>query len=190
MTYTLHLAHLIYTGDVFGSIEAIQETIDKLENSVARIKVVRAEVGDITESDIELGDKGILIGFNVRLASKSMQSLIKQHQVHFLKERVIYHLIENVNEFLDQLQKQDEEEKLQQSIIGKAHILRVIQVDSTKIAGCKVVSGRIAVRDCFVRVHRGKDIIFKGLAWCLSVVYFLAQFAYYRTSSIYQTLQG
>ena len=60
--------NIIIKADVQGSVEAVQQSLEKLSNEEVKINVIHGAVGAINESDIVLADvsNAIIIGFNVR----------------------------------------------------------------------------------------------------------------------------
>ena len=65
---------LIIKGDVQGSVEAINASLNKLSTDEVSAQILMSGVGGITESDVTLASasNAIIIGFNVR-ANKQAQ---------------------------------------------------------------------------------------------------------------------
>ena len=65
--------NLIVKADVQGSIEALRDAFEKMDQSEVRINIVHSAVGGITETDVTLASASdaIIIGFNVRPTGKS-----------------------------------------------------------------------------------------------------------------------
>ena len=90
--------NLIVKADVQGSIEALRDAFDKMDQSEVRINVVHSAVGGITETDVTLAaaSDAIIIGFNVRPTGKSRQQAEKE-KVDIRLYRVIYQALEDIN---------------------------------------------------------------------------------------------
>lgn len=65
--------NLVVKADVGGSIEALRDAFDKMDQSEVKINIIHAAVGGITETDVTLAaaSDAIIIGFNVRPTGKS-----------------------------------------------------------------------------------------------------------------------
>src|SRR3990167_827829 len=101
---------LILRADVQGSLEALTTSLQKIHSKKVRIEIVHADVGEISESDIELAaaSKATIVGFHTSIESHA-DSLIKQKKVPICQKDVIYHLIDDVKEkmkgLLDKLEQ-------------------------------------------------------------------------------------
>ena len=85
--------NLLIKGDVQGSIEALINSLDKLNVEGVKVNVVRGAVGAITETDISLAtvSKAIIIAFNVR-SSAQIQELAKEKGIEIRYYDIIYKL--------------------------------------------------------------------------------------------------
>jgi translation initiation factor IF-2 len=124
-----------------------------------RIEVVSADVGEISESDIELAaaSKATIVGFHTRIESRA-DDLIKQKKVLVYTQDVIYHLIDEVRNRMRQLLDKLEIETDTGSALVKA-VFKSSQLGI--IAGCQVLDGTIK-RQHLVRQIRNKEVIWKG----------------------------
>ena len=84
---------LIIKGDVTGSVEVLADSLVRMSTEKVRIKVIRAGVGSITESDVLLAaaSNAIIIGFNVRPERKAAD-LAQQEDVEIRLHSIIYEL--------------------------------------------------------------------------------------------------
>ena len=89
--------NIIIKADVQGSVEAVQQSLEKLSNEEVKINVIHGAVGAINESDIVLADvsNAIIIGFNVR-PSQMIIDKAKETGVDIRLYSVIYNAIEDV----------------------------------------------------------------------------------------------
>ncbi|MCS7078645.1 MAG: translation initiation factor IF-2 [Chloracidobacterium sp.] len=155
---------VILKADVQGSVEALRETLQKLSNDKVSIRVIRADVGAITESDVMLASASndmshvcIIVGFNVRPAPR-VAELAKQERVDIRLHTVIYKVEEEVRKamigMLDPLTKEVE--------LGRAEVRKVIKVPKVgNIAGCFVADGVIK-RGAKVRLIRDSVVVYEG----------------------------
>ena len=151
--------NLIVKADVQGSIEALRDAFDKMDQSEVRINIVHSAVGGITETDVTLAaaSDAIIIGFNVRPTGKSRQQAEKE-KVDVRLYRVIYQAIEDINAARVGLLSPD----IVEEDTGIAEVRETFKVPKVgTIAGCYVVEGEIH-RDDKVRIVRDGTVIFEG----------------------------
>ncbi len=139
-----------------GSLEAILNTLEKLEEDSFKVKVVNSGVGNITLRDVEFAhvSKSILLGFEVNI-EQGVLDYAKKNKVLVKTYDIIYKLIEEVSDALAvmSLPQESEEE------IGSAVIKTIFTLsDGSQVLGCKVSKG-IMKRDCKVYVVRNDEII-------------------------------
>lgn len=150
---------LILRADVQGSLEALKTSLAKIKSDKARIEIVNADVGEISESDIELAaaSKATIIGFHTSIESHA-DNLIKQKNVAIYSHDVIYHIIDEVKERMRLLLDKIEEERDTGEAMVKA-IFKSSQLGL--IAGCQVTDGVIK-RQQLARQIRDGEMIWKG----------------------------
>ena len=150
---------LILRADVQGSLEALKNSLMKIHSKKVRIEVVNADVGEISESDIELAaaSKATIVGFHTSIESNADQ-LIKQKNVSIYTQDVIYHLIDEVKDKMRTLLDKIEQETDLGSVFVKA-VFKSSQFGN--IAGCQVSEGSIK-RQNPVRQLRDNTLIWKG----------------------------
>ncbi len=151
--------NLIVKADVQGSIEALKDALDKMDQTEVRINVIHSAVGGITESDVMLAETSdaIIIGFNVRPAPKAKALAEKEH-VDIRLYRVIYQAIEEINAARVGMLAPDFVEE----DTGRAEVRELFRVPKMGVvAGCYVQEGEIH-RDDQVRIVRDDTVIFEG----------------------------
>ena len=151
--------NLIVKADVQGSIEALRDAFDKMDQSEVRINIVHSAVGGITETDVTLAtaSDAIIIGFNVRPTGKSKQ-LAEKERVDIRLYRVIYEAIEEINQARVGLLSPD----IVDEDTGSADVRETFKVPRVgTIAGCYVTEGEIS-RDDKVRIVRDGTVIYEG----------------------------
>ncbi|MCT7881346.1 MAG: hypothetical protein N4P84_07390, partial [Lactobacillus crispatus] len=59
---------IVLKADVQGSVEALQQSLEKIEVEGVRVNIIHSGVGAINESDVTLAgaSNAFIIGFNVR----------------------------------------------------------------------------------------------------------------------------
>ena len=151
--------NLIIKADVQGSIEALQDSLDKMDQSEVRINTIHSAVGAITETDVTLADasNAIIIGFGVRPDAKARAAA--EHQgVEIRTYSVIYKAIEEIDAARIGMLKPTEEEHQ----TGSAEVRDTFKVPKAGIAaGCMVSEGEIS-RDDNVRLVRDGIVVFDG----------------------------
>jgi translation initiation factor IF-2 len=150
---------LILRADVQGSLEALKHSLEKIESKKAIISVVSSEVGEISESDVELAAaaKATIVGFHTQIESAA-DSLIKELKVAVVLHDIIYHAVDDVKERMTALLDKIAEEKPTGSATVKA-LFKSSQLGN--IAGCQISDGTVQ-RSNHVRVIRGKETVWKG----------------------------
>ncbi len=151
--------NLIVKADVDGSIEALRDAFNKMDQTEVKINIVHAAVGGITETDVTLAaaSDAIIIGFNVRPTGKTRQ-VAEKEKVDIRLYRVIYQAIEDINAARVGLLSPDIVER----DTGIAEVRDTFKVPKAgTIAGCYIVEGEIS-RDDKVRIVRDGTVIFEG----------------------------
>ncbi|MCU1452971.1 MAG: infB [Acidimicrobiales bacterium] len=151
--------NLVIKADVTGSLEAVTESLKKLERDEVKLSFVLRGVGGITQYDIQLAaaSNATLIGFNVRPDRKARE-LADAEGVEIRTYEVIYHLLEDIeNAMVGMLAPEFEE-----VVTGEAEVREIFRVPKIgAIAGCYVTNGTIT-RNSKVRFLREGTIIWKG----------------------------
>ncbi|MEI7592860.1 MAG: translation initiation factor IF-2 [Actinomycetes bacterium] len=151
--------NLIVKADVTGSLEALTESLRRLERDEVKLAFVRRGVGGITKDDIQLAatSNATIIGFNVR-PDRNAREMADQEKVEIRTYEIIYQVIEDIqNAVLGLLQPEFEE-----IVTGDAEVREIFRVPRVgAIAGCYVLNGTIT-RNSKVRFLREGTIIWKG----------------------------
>ncbi len=151
--------NLIVKADVTGSLEALTESLRKLERDEVKIAFVHRAVGGITQNDVQLAatSNATIIGFNVR-PDRSARELADAERVEIRTYEIIYQILEDIqNAVLGLLQPEFEE-----VVTGEAEVREIFRVPRVgAIAGCYVTNG-VITRGSKVRFLREGTIIWKG----------------------------
>ena len=151
--------NLLIKADVHGSLEAVTESLRKLEREEVKAAFVHRGVGSITENDITLAaaTNATIIGFNVRPDRKA-RDLAEAEHVEIRTYEIIYKLLEDIESAMVGMLAPEFEEV----VTGEAEVREVFRVPKIgAIAGCYVRSGQIT-RGTKVRFLREGVIIWKG----------------------------
>ena len=143
--------NVIIKGDVQGSVEALQGTLDALSNDEIHLNVIRASAGAIIESDITLASasNALVIGFNVRPTPRA-QALADQEKIEIRKYNIIYDAVDDVRDAMEGMLSPE----IREVDIGTVEVRETFKVPKIgTIAGAMVTSGKVK-RNSLVRVIR------------------------------------
>jgi translation initiation factor IF-2 len=157
---------VILKADVQGSVEVLRGTLEKLSTEKVKVKVIRAGVGAIAESDVllasatqadDLSTAVVIIGFNVRPEARAAD-VAKHEDVDIRLHSIIYKVEEEIKAamigMLDAIEKE--------VILGKARVQEIFKVSKIgTIAGCRVTDGVIR-RQAKARLIRDGVVIWTG----------------------------
>jgi len=149
--------NLILKGDVSGSVEALEDSLSKIDvGEEVSLRVIDRGVGAITETNVMLAaaSDAIIIGFNVRPQGKATE-LADKEGVEIRYYSVIYQAIDEIEAALKGMLKPEYEE----ATLGQAEIRAIFRSSKIgNIAGCMVTSGVIR-RNAKVRIIRDGAVV-------------------------------
>ena len=151
--------NLILKADVHGSLEALTESLKKLERDEVKLSFVHRGVGGISESDVQLAAASMatIIGFNVRPDRKARE-LAEAEKVDIRTYEIIYQVLEDMESAMVGMLKPEFEE----IVTGEAEVREIFRVPRVgAVAGCYVRNGTIT-RGSKVRFLREGVVIWKG----------------------------
>lgn len=143
--------NVIIKGDVQGSVEALQQSLEKLSNNEIRLNVIRASAGAIIESDVTLASASdaLIIGFNVRPTPRA-QALADQEKIEVRKYNIIYDAIDDIRSAMEGMLSPE----VREVEIGSVEVRETFKVPRIGlIAGCMVLKGKVK-RNSYVKVIR------------------------------------
>ncbi len=157
---------VILKADVQGSVEVLRQTLEKLSTEKVKVRVIRAGVGAIAESDVLLASATqaddastavVIIGFNVRPEAR-VADIAKHEDVDIRLHSIIYKVEEEIRAamigMLDAIEKE--------TILGKALVQETFKVSKVGvIAGCRVTDG-VVRRQAKGRLLRDSVVIWEG----------------------------
>ena len=150
--------NVVLKTDVFGSLQAIKDSLEKLSTNEVAIQILHAGVGNITESDVLLAkaSNAVIMGFHVAADSKVGEAA-KTADVEIRSYTIIYDLIEDVRAAMSGLLAPE----IVETVAGRAEIQQIFDLSSGRVAGSLVREGKL-VRNQEVRLMRGKEIAGTG----------------------------
>jgi translation initiation factor IF-2 len=157
---------VVLKADVQGSVEVLRGTLEKLSTEKVKVRVIRAGVGAIAESDVLLASATqadnmqtavVIIGFNVRPEAKAAE-VAKHEEVDIRLHSIIYKVEEEIRAamigMLDAIERE--------VILGKASVQDTFKVSKVgTIAGCRVTDGLIR-RQAKARLIRDGVVVWTG----------------------------
>ena len=150
--------NLILKADVQGSVEAILGSLEQLPKDEVQVRVLLSAPGEITETDVDLAaaSGAVIVGFNTSMASGAKKAA-DATGVDVRDYDVIYKLLEDIQLAMEGLL----EPELVEEALGEAEVRAVFTIGKSAVAGCYVTTGKLH-RNCRVRVHRGKQVVYEG----------------------------
>ncbi|MQA14630.1 MAG: translation initiation factor IF-2 [Pseudonocardiaceae bacterium] len=149
--------NLILKGDNSGTVEALEEALNKIEvGDEVELRVIHRGVGGVTESDVNLAtaEDTIILGFNVRAEGRATE-LATREGVEIRYYSVIYQAIDDIEQALKGMLKPVYEEVS----LGRADVREVFRSSKVgTIAGCLVQSGIIR-RNAKARLLRDNRVV-------------------------------
>ncbi|EDS71501.1 translation initiation factor IF-2 [Anaerofustis stercorihominis] len=152
---------LIVKADVRGSLEALSQSLEKLNDNDegVRVSVIHGGVGAIAESDVALAaaSNALIIAFNVRPDANAKAMAMKE-EVEIRSYNVIYHVMEEIEKALKGLL----DPEFKEVVVGNAEVRETFKVPNIGlVAGSYVTDGTINRNDK-IRVIRDGVVIFES----------------------------
>lgn len=151
--------NIILKTDVQGSLEAIDQILSEIKSEEVGINYIRQGVGDITESDVKLGQTSgaVIFGFNIEPTTVAKR-LAEMNKVEIKSYKVIYELVEDIKKRLEEMLG----EEIIRTDLGKLKVLAVFMTGKKEmIVGGKVISGKMKNGE-LIEVMREEKILGRG----------------------------
>ncbi len=151
--------NLIIKADVQGSVGALEQSLEKLQNENVRVRIIHTGVGTITEGDVMLAgtSNAVIIGFNVR-PSSAVTAMADQEGVEIRTYRVIYEVIDDIEAAMKGMLNP----VFKEVVLGKIEVRDTFKVPNVGIiAGGYVLEGKV-VRGAKLRLVRDGIVIHEG----------------------------
>ena len=133
--------NLIIKGDAQGSLEGIEEVLKVLPQDNVCIRVIKSEVGGITEQDVKMAktSEAIIIAFRVK-KDKVAEISAENNKVKVYDFTIIYELAQKVREFMER-KLTKEKERID---LGKIEVLAIFRTEKNRqIVGGNVIEGEV-----------------------------------------------
>jgi translation initiation factor IF-2 len=151
--------NLVIKGDADGSVEALSDTLSKIEHKEVAVRVIHRGVGAINESDVMLAaaSEAIIIGFHVRPDLKAAE-VAQREGVDYRLYKIIYEVESDIKKALEGLLRPESVEVK----TGTAEIRNIIKIPKIGfIAGSIVRDGTIK-RNAKCRVLHNNVMVIEG----------------------------
>ena len=149
----------IIRADSRGSVEALRESLEKLNTEKVVVNVIQGSAGAVTEGDVKLAgaSNAIIIAFNVRPTTPA-RIIAEKTGVEIRNYNVIYHATEEIEKAMKGML----DPEFKEVYFGRIEVKQVFKVSNVgNIAGAVVVDGKVT-KDSKIRVIRDGIIIFDG----------------------------
>lgn len=149
---------IILKADTQGSLEAVQQALQKLATEEVGVNILHTATGDMTETDAMLASasQAVMLGFNVK-PDGNAERIAEQQGLILHTYDIIYHMVEKVEDMM--LGQLDAEVHVIRT--GMAEVRQLFTVGKNLVAGCMVVDGKI-VRNGKIKVERQGKVIHEG----------------------------
>ena len=150
---------LIIKADVQGSLEAIKDTLSKIQVSEIKLDVIHTGVGNINASDaiLAVASNALILGFNITQDERAKEIAAKEG-LDIRIYNVIYELANDIKAALEGML----EPKIKKVFVGRAEIRKVFKLSKAgTVAGCFVTKGKIS-RNNLINLVRNGEPVFEG----------------------------
>ncbi len=152
----IKILNVLLKTDVGGSLEAIKQSIAKLNNDEVKVNILHSGVGGISESDVILANasSAVILGFNTHIDSK-VKTVAERSKVNIKNYRVIYELLDD----LEAIMKGMKEPKYEKVDLGKAEVLMMFKLTSVGMVAGSIVRDGVIARNEHARIVRNGEVI-------------------------------
>jgi len=150
---------IIIKADVQGSLEAIKDTLDKLNVSEIKLDIIHAGVGNINNSDaiLAVASNALILGFNV-VADDLAKEVTAKEGIDVRTYNIIYELANDIKAAVEGML----EPKIKKVFLGRAEVRKVFKLSRQgTVAGCFVTKGKFN-RNVIINLVRNGAVVFEG----------------------------
>lgn len=151
--------NLIIKADAIGSIEAVEEVLKTLPQDTVCLDVVKAEVGNVLESDVKLAKstKSAIIAFRVK-KDKIAELTAEKEKAKVYDFEIIYDLAQKVRELMER-RLVKEKERID---LGRVGVLAIFRTEKNRqIVGGLVKEGEVQ-KGASLEIFRNSEKIGAG----------------------------
>ena len=145
---------IVLKADTEGSLEAVRQSLEKIDSAEVRPKIIHGGVGGVTETDVMMAaaSEGIVIGFNA-LVSPRVKRISEKEGVEVQNYDIIYNLIDDVKKILTGLL----EPEILEITVGELFAKKIFYTKKKMmIVGCEIKKG-FAELGASVKIFRGEE---------------------------------
>lgn len=150
---------LIIKADVQGSLEAIRDTLNKINVSEIKLDFIHTGVGNINASDaiLAVASNALILGFNIAQDERSKEIAAKEG-LDIRTYNIIYELANDIKAALEGML----DPKIKKVFVGRAEIRKVLKLSRAgTVSGCFITKGNIS-RNNLIHVVRNGEPVFEG----------------------------
>ncbi len=151
--------NVVIKSDVFGSLEAIEEALEKISGREIKVKIVSKGLGNVTAGDVyhALASKATIISFNVEVPA-TVELLAKDKGIEVKSYKIIYELVDYIK---DKMQENLGTEIVRRDL-GSVKVLAIFRTEAdNQVVGGRVIKGKVEI-GCRIDVFRGEEKIASG----------------------------
>lgn len=159
--------NIILKADTMGSVEAIKATLLEIRNEEAKVNIIHAGAGAVSESDVVLAQttSSVIICFNTKTSPKA-KNMADSLKVELKEYKIIYEIVDDITAAINGMLSI----KYEEQYIGSAEIRMVFKLSTAgKVAGSYIKDGK-ATRNAIAVVKRGEEEIGKTTIESLKIV--------------------
>lgn len=151
--------NLIIRADAQGSLEGIGEVLKTLPQENICLRVIKSEVGDITEVDVKMAktSQAVIIAFRVK-KDKVAEITAENNKVKVYDFTIIYELAQKIRELMERKLIKAKE----RTDLGKIEVLAIFRTEKNRqIVGGNVIEGEVQ-KGASLEIYRGGEKIGQG----------------------------
>jgi translation initiation factor IF-2 len=156
--------NLILKADTLGSLEAIANSLLKIDHPEVKVKIISKDLGNITSADVLKAEatRGFIAGFHVT-SSQTANDIAFEKKVEIKSYKIIYELLDDIRSKIEELISPD----IIKSTLGRAKVLAIFRTEhNNMIIGCLNIEGELAQGNKVIIARDGTEIG-KGKIKCL-----------------------
>lgn len=153
------ILNLILKADFLGSLEAIEKILKELPQEKIVLRILKSEVGEVTEADVKLASqsKAKILGFRVKTNFSALK-LAEREKIKIMNFEIIYTLVEGMRNYMEKLMAPE----TSRIDLGKMKVLVVFHNEKNRqVVGGKIIEGEIK-KGCLVEIFRQEEKIGQG----------------------------
>ncbi len=148
--------NLIIKADVYGCLEALKESLRNIPSEEVNLRILKAEVGEVNESDLKLAEssKAKIVVFRSKIKPPILK-IAQQKNIQLRNYKIIYELIQGVREMISKML----EPEIIREEIGQIKVLAIFRTEKERqIVGGKVIQGQAKKGTLSEIIREGKKI--------------------------------